>query len=305
MQETIDTIVKDLTFPVRIERRNKQGRKEFISTVFDNAFISLQLYKITRNPIYLERVIPYLYERAEEAGSSKRWSFPAPRNLPDLPPFPPDADTTALALLIFAYAEKEGIDIPDKYSPQNNLTQFQELISGEGYLNSWFARQQPLADPDPVVHTTVALLYVTLGTGDHAAQVTQRYLNNYAQNIAQHPKGTPYFPSGRIFTAGRLAEITMQQSDYLSGEAQASLDVFIESEMPTSCLEAAWLSIAASHRNKPTVTARSNQYLQQQRQVNGLWSWEPFYNQKEHWLYGHEVITTLVAFKALQLAKYK
>jgi hypothetical protein len=69
--------------------------------------------------------------------------------------------------------------------------------------------------------------------------------------------------------------------------------------------QAAWFSIAASHRNIDDIAARNNEYLRKQRQPDGLWPWEPFYNQKEHWAYGHKTITSLFAFEALQLAEEK
>ena len=83
--------------------------------------------------------------------------------------------------------------------------------------------------------------------------------------------------------------------------AEASLDQFLEQATIGNTLEAAWIGTAAAERGIRGTAEQAKEYLLRTRQKSGLWSWEPVHNQKTYWQYGHEIMTTLFAAKALRL----
>src|SRR3989338_2697301 len=121
IEETVREIGDSFNGKFFIERRSSEGVVEQRDTVFDTALVALELYKITKDPTYLQRCFPYFEETVIETEEGDcRWSYNAPRSLSGLPPFPADVDTTSLSLLVFALAEQEEIDIPTKMRPAKN-----------------------------------------------------------------------------------------------------------------------------------------------------------------------------------------
>src|SRR3990167_4970821 len=101
IEETIREIDASFTGKFFIERRSSEGVVEQRDTVFDTALVALELYKITKDPTYLQRCFPYFEETVIETEEGYcRWRYNAPRSLSGLPPFPADIDTTAVALLV-------------------------------------------------------------------------------------------------------------------------------------------------------------------------------------------------------------
>src|SRR3989338_4958617 len=133
IEETVREIGDSFTGKFFIERRSSEGVVEQRDTVFDPALVALELYKITKDPTYLQRCFPYFEETVIETKDGYcRWRYNAPRSLSGLPSFPADVDSTALALPVFALAEQEGMLIPSKMSPTKNNEQFRELLHPNG-----------------------------------------------------------------------------------------------------------------------------------------------------------------------------
>src|SRR3989338_10184988 len=133
IEETVRAIGDSFTGKFFIERRSSEGVVEQRDTVFDTALVALELYKITKDPTYLQRCFPYFEETVIETEEGYcRWRYNAPRSLSGLPPFPADIDPTAVALRVFALAEQEGIHISSKMSSTKNKEQFRELLHPEG-----------------------------------------------------------------------------------------------------------------------------------------------------------------------------
>ncbi|MBI5002399.1 hypothetical protein HZC31_03375 [Candidatus Woesearchaeota archaeon] len=300
IEETVREIGASFTGKFFIEGRSSEGIVEQRDTVFDTALVALELYKITKDTTSLQRCFPYFEETVIETEEGYcRWRYNAPRSVPGLPPFPPDADTTALPLVVFALAEQAGLSIPAKMIPTKNKEQFRELLHPEG-IRTWFGDFMLSEVPDPVVTSAVALFYARAGLRDDIGYHLQQTLNKQIMNIANMPEATTYYPYGRAYFAARAAEINAYDQTFLERNAEASLDKFLEQATIRNTLEAAWIGTAAAERGVRKTAEQAKEYLLRTRLNNGLWSWEPVHNQKTYWQQGHEVLTTLFAVGALQ-----
>ncbi|MEK6922053.1 MAG: hypothetical protein AABX82_09240, partial [Nanoarchaeota archaeon] len=303
--ETIREISASFTGKFFIERRSSEGVVEERDTVFDTAVVALGLYNITRDPVYLQKCFSYFEETVIETEEGHcRLRYNAPRSLPGLPPFAPDADTTALALLVFSLVEQHGIPINEKMKAVNNRVQFKELIHPNG-IKTWFGDFYPNEEPDPVVTSAVALFYVRAGLYDDVRYHLQEALNRQIKNISAMPEATRYYHSGRAYLAARAVEINRYDKTFLDKNAEASLDLFLEQVTIRNTLEAAWIGTAAAERGIRKTAEQAKEYLDRARQEDGFWSWEPVHNQKTYWQHGHEWLTTLFAIDALQIIEKK
>ncbi len=300
IEETIREISDSFTGKFFIERRSSEGIVEKRDTVFDTALVALELYKITKNPSYLQRCFSYFEENVVEIEEGYfRWRYNAPRSLPGLPPFPPDVDSTALVLSVFALAEQEGMYIPPQMSSTRNKEQFRELLHPEG-IRTWFGDFRQDEIPDPVVTSAVALFYARAKLRDEVACHLQETLNNQIMKLGNMPEATTYYPFGKAYLAARATEISAYERTFLDRNAGASLDHFLEQATIGNTLEAAWIGTAAAERGIRKTAEQAKEYILRTRQKNGLWSWEPVHNQKTYWQHGHGVLTTLFAGEALQ-----
>ncbi len=300
IEETIRAIGDSFTGKFFIERRSSEGVVEQRDTVFDTALVALELYKITKDPTYLQRCFPYFEETVIETEEGYcRWRYNAPRSVPGLPPFPADVDTTALALLVFSEAEQAGLSIPAKMSATKNKGQFRELLHPEG-IRTWFGDFGLDEEPDPVVTSAVALFYARAGLHDEVEYHLKKTLNKQIMHLANMPEATTYYPSGRAYLAARATEISAYERTFLDRNAEASLDQFLEHVTIGNTLEAAWIGTAAAERGIRKTAEQAKEYFLRTRLKNGLWSWEAVHNQKTYWQQGHGIMTTLFAIEALQ-----
>lgn len=281
-----------------IKRKNSEGIIQERDTVFDTAVVALELYKITKNPKYLQTCFPYFQEKAVVIEGGQRWKYNAPRSQSILQPFPPDADSTALALLVFCLAEQENISVPlDANIPQNRQ-QFLELQHPNG-IKTWFDNYRPEEEPDPVVTSAVALFFMYgkffCALYDHLQEV----INRQVKSIREMSEATTYYPSGRIYFAARAAEIETHKPGFLEQHAKESLDDFLRQVCYKNPLEAAWVGTAVALRKIKEKADEAREYLLKTREHTGFWPWEPFHNQKTYWQYGHEVTTTVCVMTAL------
>lgn len=227
-----------------------------------------------------------------------RWRHAAPREQHHLPPFAPDVDSTALALLIFLLAEKEGINVQEGVTLREQMQVFDELIHPNG-IKTWFENFCD-EEPDPVVTSAVALLELQLQVKDKLYYHLQEVWNKVITNIEKLPQATIYYLSGKAYLLARTAQMLRYDATFLQRNTKDSLDQCIETMTPVNPLEAAWIGSAAAKRQLKNKMQETKEYLERSRQGVGLWPWTPFYNQKTYWVYGHEVITTLYAIEALK-----
>ena len=282
-----------------VERRNKEGKIEKIVTPFDKAIIGFELYDLTKSPIYLEENVPYLVEKVQQREGSMRWSHSAPRSSPKLPPFPPDADTTAFALLVLQQAAKAGVSIPQEYLNSGNNDQFEELLHPEG-IRTWFGDFGLDEQPDVAVTSAVALYFAHAALEHRIYNHLRTTLNRRVQQFDDLPKQTQYYPCGKYYALLRIAEIARDDHEFLGVAAQKALHVQVEKASLENALEAAFVGRAAALCGIQRKADEAKDFLMEQRQGNGLWPFVPFYNQKTSWYYGHEAITTIFAVSALR-----
>lgn len=282
-----------------IERRNQQGRIEQLITSFDTALLAYELYDLTKNPIYLEKAVPYLVEKAQHKEGKVQWAHNAPRSLPGLPPFPPDTDSTALALLILHNAAQAGICVHPKYLSRRNVDQFEELLDEEG-IKTWFDNFRPDEEPDIAVTSAVALYFSRVAPEHGVYKHLRICLSRRLQSVDEVPKKTEYYPSGKYYALMRIAEIAKQDPNFLQGSAQNAVNRYLETATLENALDAAFLGKAAALCGVRRKAAEAKESLMEQRQSNGLWPFVLLYNQKTSWVYGHEAVTAVFAISAIQ-----
>lgn len=281
------------------KRRNQEGRIEQIITPFDTALITFELYTRTQNRVYLESVVPYLVEKAQQREGKVQWAYNAPRSLPGLPPFPPDTDSTALALLVLHSAAQAGICIHQEYLSRRNADQFEELLHEEG-IKTWFDNFRPDEEPDIGVTSAVAL-YFSHVAPEHAVYEHLRVcLNRKLQGMDEVPKKTEYYPSGKYYALMRIAEIAKQDPNFLQASVQDAVNRCVETATLENALDAAFVGKAAALCGVRGKAAEAKEFLMEQRQSNGLWSFVPLHNQKTYWVCGHEAVTAVFAISAIQ-----
>jgi hypothetical protein len=183
-------------------------------------------------------------------------------------------------------------------SATKNKEQFRKPLHPNG-IKTWFEDFWPNEEPDPVVTSTVALFYGRTGLRDDIAYHLRETFNKQIINIANMPKATTYYPSGRAYLAARATEISVYDKTFLDRNAEASLDQFLEQATIGNTLEAAWIGKAAGERGIRKTAEQAKEYILRTRQKDGFWSWEPVHNQKTYWQYGNRIMTTLFAVEAL------
>lgn len=281
------------------KRRNQDGRIEQITTPFDTALITFELYTHTQNRVYLERVVPYLVEKAQQREGKVQWAYNAPRSLPGLPPFPSDTDSTALALLVLHSAAQAGIFIHQKYLSRRNADQFEELLHKEG-IKTWFDNFRPDEEPDIAVTSAVALYFSHVAPEHNVYEYLRTCLNRRLQSVDAIPKKTEYYPSGKYYALMRVAEIAKQDPIFLQESAQDAVNRYLETATLENALDAAFVGKAAALCGVRRKAAEAKEFLMEQRQSNGLWPFVLLHNQKTYWVYGHEAVTAVFAINAIK-----
>ncbi len=299
IERTIEQISLFLREGFAIERRNQEGRVEQITTSFDTALVAFELYTLTKDPLYLEKAVPYLTEKVEMREGKARWAHSAPRALPELPPFPADTDSTALALLVLYSAAKAGVNVNEKYLLPKNANQFEELVHKEG-IRTWFGDFQPDEEPDIAVISAVALYFSHVAPEHKVYEHLHNCLNRKMQSVDAIPKKTEYYPSGKYYALMRIAEIAKQDPNFLQASAQDAVNNDLETASLENTLDAAFVGKAAALCGVRRKAAEAKEFLMKQRQANGLWPFVPLYNQKTSWVYGHEAVTAVFAVSAIQ-----
>lgn len=284
------------------ERRNQEGKIEKIITPFDTALITFELYTCTQNRACLERVVSYLVEKAQQKEGKVQWAYNAPRSQSGLPPFPPDADGTALALLVLYSAAKAGINVDKKYLSRRNADQFEELLHQEG-IKTWFGDFRPDEEPDIAVTSAVALYFSHVAPEHAVYEHLYNCLNRKMQNVDEVPKKTEYYLSGKYYALMRIAEIAKQDPNFLQASAQDAINKYLETANLGNALDAAFVGRAAALCGVREKAAEAKEFLVEQRQSNGLWPFVPLHNQKTYWVYGHEAVTAVFAINAIQEIK--
>lgn len=292
-QETLDLVVADVDRCFTTKRKDPGGQTEAVETSFDHALTSLKLFELTRDSKYLENWIGYIFGNAVFVEEGVRWNFSS-----CVTDKPPDADSTAMNLLYLTIAKKKGITLPDRYLASANLSQYKDLISESGGIETFFGLKR---DVDPVVNTAVAFLYELNHISDETRKSIREYLRKQTKQLIKLSKFSKYYVTG-VYFAERMAKLSIYDPAVLDRGATEVLERYLSEKKPRNTLEEALLSIGASHRGLYNRAVELNRDIERKRKQNGLWHFGTFYTQRTpRFNYGHERLTTLFALEALKL----
>ncbi|MFC1648084.1 hypothetical protein ACFL1B_01360 [Nanoarchaeota archaeon] len=293
--QSIDWVIQNLEEPHETIRKTPGGHGELVVTTFDHALVHLKLYELTRDPRFLGKAMHFLEETAQFEGTQARWRFS--QKVTDIPS---DADSTSLALTVFAMAEIERLPFSKEYRALGNLEQFRDLQEDSGGICTYFSGKSN-NDTDPVVNAHLAFLgLITRQEGDFWSGI-KRYLNDQVKDLKEGSKTSEYFP-GSICFAKSMAKLSAYNPDFIGRATTEPLDTFLLTARPANTLEVALLSIGCSYRGLTERADGLNKELEEQREPNGAWGFAMFYQQRTpRFDYGSEINTTLFAIEALSL----
>jgi hypothetical protein len=279
---------------LKTKRKNNEGYTEEVITTFDHALIALKLYELTENQTYLERYKEYFSKTKIKFGEFTRWNFSL--LVTDIPP---DADSTALSLLFFSIAQKNGINIPKEFNVKNNIKQFDNSV-----VKTFFNVREK-NEFDPVVNTTLAFLYVISTKSKIVPQKLAEYLRKTTSELDTHSSVSLYYPKATYF-AERMAKLSFYCPYLLDDKCNAKLDNYLINSSPKNTLDASLISIGASYRGLTARAKELNDLIRCRRKSNGKWTFGTLYRQRTpKYSYGCEIITSLFAIEALALENEK
>ncbi len=300
MEKTLEFALK-LVLPeesdvLTTKRKDLKGKVEIVKTTFDHALTALKLYELTEDKTYLRKFKDFFNETSEPAGNFARWNF-APPYVRDIPP---DADTTAVSLLFFAMAERNGLEVPQKFLARNNLGQFRIKGKSSKGIETFFGKRRK-EDYDPIVNSAIAFLYIIAPTPEAIPGNIVGYLNKEVQNLLKKCKISRYYSNGSYF-AERIAKLAFYDPSLLNKESEDSLDKFLLIASPRNGLDASLLSIGSSYRGLRSRARNLNREIERKRKNNGTWPFGTLYRQgTPRYSYGCERLTTLFSIEALEL----
>lgn len=295
MVEYLETLERLLPLDrtISTKRRMTDGKVEAVETTFDHALMALKAYEITRNPRYLE--VSDLIFTANQAGtSSPQWNFS--KQVRDIPP---DADSTAFAMLFFWMRSKLHGEAMPTWLPDLHKSFSRGLEYNDGVLTFLGYRHEHEDSPDPVVNTAIAFLCIL---GNHKGPETQDilgYLNSQSGAYLSGKMDSRYYPRG-IYLALRLAKLEF----YFPGalDKPGIINEFLDGFQPRNSLELAMRSVTESYLGRADHAVQANKELNKKRKKNGTWPFGTLYTQRTpRCVYGHERLTTLFAIEALEL----
>ena len=296
LELTLDLVLPREESAITTKRRTPNGKIEIVTTTFDHALTALKLYEITEDKTYLKDFKEFFEQTYESVGEFTRWNF-APSYVRDIPP---DADTTALSLLFFSMAEKNGIVVPRKFLAWKNLGQFRAKDKLTGGAETFFGKRRE-EDIDPIVNSTIAFLYIMTPTEEAIPQNIVDYFNTEIPKLLKNIEISRYYPNGKYF-AERITKLAFYNPNLLNKKSEGSLDKFLLIASPKNALDASLLSIGSSYRGLKSRVKTLNREIEKKRKNNGTWPFGTLYKQgTPRYNYGCERLTTLFAIEALEL----
>lgn len=279
----------------RVERRTADQTSERVFTTLDYALLCQRLFELYRDPAYIEAAINLLTPRAVDVNGSRRFHFsPAVKDIP------PDADSTSVALLLFATAERLGLAILSELVVTKNIAQFNELATPSGGIRTYFGERNN-NDIDPVVNLAFAELLVAIGDTGARYQSIRRFVNNFLLTTPLESTASEYY-LGSCFLAERLSRVAWLAPGFLDSTSVDRLDSYLSSHSPANTLEAAFLSISCSLRGWRERRDNLNQFLLRALRKDESRVFVPFYIQRTpRYEYGSREWTAVCCEYALKL----
>lgn len=148
---------------------------EHIETVGNHCLSILKLFELTQEKEYIKLGMKFLEESARKNGKAYCWGFS--NAVSDIPP---DADDTAIALLVFLLAKKLKISYLERFLNNESFKQFDSLVCENGGVFTYFGEPRR-NDVDPIANTIVAFLHEFSNRQTKARVAIRKYLNEYLE----------------------------------------------------------------------------------------------------------------------------
>lgn len=228
---------------------------EHIETVGNHCLAILKLFELTQDKEFIEMGINFLERAAKRNGKAYFWGFSDA-----VSDIPPDADDTAIALLVFLLAKKLKICYPKKFLNKKSFEQFDSLISESGGVFLYFGRPRRNDDVDPIVNTITAFLLEFSGMKTKARVSIRKYLNSYFEG--RKPFLSEYYRHEGYFLL-RCAKLNLIFPYYFSSKAKKemenrALDYKPKSRMGKIFTEAARIIL---NKKRPAWVRRNNSLI--------------------------------------------
>jgi hypothetical protein len=293
-RDTLDRVVDDVDGCFETKRKNLSGNVFPIETSFDHALIVLKLFELTGEKEYLRRWLAPVHDSALIQDQVLRWNFSS--KVTDIPP---DADSTAMNLLLLRVADSSGVP-GASFDVVANASQFEDLQDVSGGVKTYFGSEHK-NDVDPVVNTLVAFFYELNYPSSETNSGIRAYLLTRLKNLSARPDVSEYYVGATYFLE-RMAKLTVYAPSFIDDESAQSLDLYLKCSVPRNSLDIALLSVGAAHRGLVDRAVELNRELKSRMNKNGTWSFATLYRQRTpRFNYGNERLTTLFALEALKV----
>lgn len=188
---------------------------EHIETVGSHCLAILKLFELTGDKQFIKKGMEFLENSAKRNGKAYFWGFSGA-----VSDIPPDADDTAIAMLVFLLAKKLKIGYPKKFLNKDCFEQFNSLISESGGIFTFFRKSRG-NDVDPIVNTIAAFLLEFSNKQTKARPSIRKYLNDYFERKAVFH--SEYYKHEEYFLL-RCAKLAACFSNYFSPKAKKELE---------------------------------------------------------------------------------
>ncbi|MBU3957456.1 MAG: hypothetical protein KKB25_00090 [Nanoarchaeota archaeon] len=188
---------------------------EHTETVGNHCLAILKMFELTQDKEFIKLGMIFLEKTAKKNGKAYFWGFGGA-----VADIPPDADDTAIALLVFLLAKKLKIEYPKKFLNKKSFEQFDSLISERGGVFTYFGKPRR-NDVDAIANTIVAFLLEFSNKRTKARPSIRKYLNDYFERkMVFHSE---YYKHEEYFLL-RCAKLAACFPDYFSSEARKELE---------------------------------------------------------------------------------
>ncbi len=201
---------------------------EHIETVGSHCLAILKLFELTQDKEFIVMGIKFLERTAKRNGKAHFWGFSGA-----VADIPPDADDTAIALLVFLLAKKLKICYPKKFLNKDCFEQFDSLISESGGIFTFFGKPRG-NDVDPIANTIAAFLLEFSDNRTASGICIRKYLNGYFEKRKKFH--SEYYRHEGYFLL-RCAKLSAVFPYYFSSRAKKELEKRTLYYMPKSKMD--------------------------------------------------------------------
>lgn len=208
---------------------------EHIDTVGNHALAILKMFELTQDNDVIRKGMRFLEASSQNNGKAYCWGFS--KNVLDVPP---DADDTAISLLVFLLARKLKLRVSQKFLDRENFKQFDSLVAEGNGIYTYFGLKKN-NDVDPIVNTIVAFLLEFSGIKTKARTAIRKYLNDYFEKRKRIQ--SEYYKDKEYFLL-RSAKLNLVFPKYFSLKAKKELKKQILATKPKTRMQKIFINTA-------------------------------------------------------------